>query len=46
MSRKFDFVKSAYERGTWNKQMVRNAVVKSWITAEEYELITGEAYAE
>lgn len=44
MSRKFNFVKAAYERGTWNKEMVRNAVVKGWITAEEYEIITGEAY--
>lgn len=44
MSRKFEFVKAAYERGTWNKTMVRNAVIKNWITAEEYELITGEVY--
>lgn len=46
MSKKFAFVKSAYERGTWNKAMVRNAVVKGWITAAEYEEITGEAYSE
>jgi len=44
MSKKFEFVKSAYERGTWNKTMVRNAVIKNWITADEYELITGEVY--
>lgn len=41
MSRKFEFVKAAYERGTWNKVMVHNAVTKGWITAEEYEIITG-----
>ena len=41
MSRKFEFVKAAYERGTWNRAMVRNAVTKGWITAEEYEIITG-----
>ena len=41
MSRKFEFVKAAYERGTWNRAMVRNAVAKGWITAEEYEIITG-----
>ncbi|MBQ1780586.1 MAG: XkdX family protein [Bacteroidales bacterium] len=45
MSRKFEFVKAAYERGTWNKTMVRNAVVKGWITEEEYEIITGEPFA-
>lgn len=44
MSRKFNTVKAAYDRGSWNKEMVRNAVIKAWITAEEYELITGEVY--
>lgn len=44
MSKKFNFVKNAYERGTWNKAMVGNAVVKQWITPEEYEIITGEIY--
>ncbi len=43
-SKKFYIVKKYYERGLWNKPMVRNAVVKGWITAEEYELITGEVY--
>ena len=46
MSPKFNKVKGYYERGLWNKQMVANAVVKGWITAEEYELITGEVYEE
>ena len=27
----------------WNIKRVRNAVVKEWITAEEYKEITGEA---
>lgn len=44
MSAKFEKVKGYYDKGLWNKVMVRNAVVKNWITAEEYELITGEAY--
>ena len=44
MSKKFEFVKGAYERRTWNITMVRNAVVKGWITAEEFEIITGEVY--
>lgn len=46
MSKKVATVKAAYERGSWNKAMVRNAVVKGWITPAEYEEITGEAYSE
>ena len=44
MSPKFKKVKGYYESGLWNKTMVHNAVVKGWITAEEYEIITGEPY--
>ena len=44
MSKKFKTVKDAYDRGNWNKEMVRNAVIKGWITAEEYQIITGEEY--
>ena len=44
MSAKFEKVKKYYDKGLWNKTMVHNAVVKGWITAEEYELITGEVY--
>ena len=44
MSPIFEKVKKYYDSGLWNKTMVRNAVVKRWITAEEYEEITGEAY--
>ena len=40
---KFEKVKDYYDRGLWTKTMVRNVVGK-WITAEEYELITGEPY--
>lgn len=40
----FDKIKDFYERGLWNKTMVRNAVVKGKITEDEYELITGEKY--
>lgn len=45
MSKKFEKVKRYYDSGLWNKQMVANAVVKEWITAEEYEQIVGEPYA-
>jgi uncharacterized XkdX family phage protein len=46
MSSKFHKVKEYYGKGLWNIQRVRNAVVKKWITAEEFEEITGESYAE
>ena len=44
MSKKFAKVKRYYDEGLWSKAMVANAVVKGWITAEEYEIITGEPY--
>ena len=44
MSPKFNKVKTYYDKGLWNLTMVRNAVVKNWITAEEFEQITGEPY--
>lgn len=42
-SKKYETVKSWYELGkplAW----IHNAVVKGWITAEEYEEITGQDY--
>lgn len=44
MSGKFEKVKSYYERCLWDISRVRNAVVKGWITAEEFFIITGEIY--
>jgi len=44
-SEKFNLVKEYYDEGRWKKKAVRNAVVKGWITAAEYEEITGEVYA-
>lgn len=44
-SAKFDLVKGYYDAGKWSKKAVRNAVVKGWITAEEYEEIVGDPYA-
>ena len=43
-SPKFELVKGYYDSGLWKKKAVRNAVTKGWITADEYEEITGEAY--
>ena len=44
MSKKYEMVKDFYDRRLWNITRVKNAVVKEWITAEEYEEITGEPY--
>lgn len=35
-----------YNDGLWTKEMVADAVVKSKITAEEYQKIVGEPYTE
>ena len=45
-SPKFELVKNYYDSGLWKKKAVRNAVVKGWIRADEYEEIVGEPYAE
>ena len=43
-SKKFYKVKDYYDGHYWTLNMVRNAVVKGWITAEEFKEITGEDY--
>ena len=43
-SKKHDKVKGYYDKGLWNKTMCRDAVVKGWITPEEFKEITGEEY--
>ena len=40
----FEKIRKYYAAGSWNKTMVRNAVRKGKITAEEYQEITGEVY--
>ena len=45
MSRMFDQIKKWYENGNWDISRVRQAVQHGKITAEEYTLITGEAYS-
>ncbi len=44
MSQKFELVKKYFDKGLWTEQMVRNAVVKAWITEEEFFDITGVEY--
>ena len=43
MSKKYAEVKAYYDSGKWSKARVHNAVGR-WITAWEYEEITGERY--
>ena len=43
-STNFNKVKDYYDRGLWDKSRVANAVLKGWITADEYEEIVGETY--
>ncbi len=42
----FETVKKWYDKGLWSIARVRKAVACKWITAAEFEEITGEAYAE
>ena len=42
-SKNFDKVKKYYDRGLWDINKVKSAVGK-WITAEEYEEITGQPF--
>ncbi|MCD8052349.1 MAG: XkdX family protein [Clostridiales bacterium] len=44
MSAKYSKVQGYYAAGLWSKNQVRNAVVKGWITEDEYAEITGEDY--
>lgn len=41
-SAKFDKVRSYYDKGLWDEKRVANAVVKQWITQDEYDEIVGE----
>ena len=40
----YETIKRNFQRGLWNKAMVKTAVRKGVITAEQYREITGEAY--
>lgn len=43
-SKKYEKVKYYYDNGLWTLDMVKNAVIKGWITEEEYKEITGLEY--
>lgn len=41
---KYEVVQRYYASGIWDERKVRDAVVKGWITAEEFTQITGKPY--
>lgn len=43
---KFEQVKGYYDDGLWKEKRVRDAVVKGWISPENFKEITGEDYDE
>lgn len=43
-SKNFYKVKDYYDGGYWTLDRVKRAVVKEWITADEYREITREVY--
>lgn len=43
-SKYFKTVKRDYDNGSWNLYRIKRAVVKGWITEDEYEEITGLKY--
>lgn len=45
-SPKYDTVKKYYDKGLWDINRVHKAVICGWITAEEFEEITGQPYTE
>ena len=45
-SANFDKVKRYFTMKLWSEDRVRNAVAAGWITADEFEEITGVAYRE
>jgi hypothetical protein len=43
-SEKYKLVANYYNRKLWNESKVRNAVIKGWITSDEFTEITGIQY--
>lgn len=41
----FETIKKNYDRKLWSKAMVKTAVKKGVISAEQYRTITGEDYS-
>lgn len=43
-SKNFEKVKGYFQKKLWNESRVRNAVLKNWITEDEFKEITGKDY--
>ncbi len=43
-SKKYGQLKEYYRLGMWTEEKLKTAVVKNWITSEEYKSITGHEY--
>ena len=39
---KYEKVKNYYDKGLWSVERVANAVVKGWITVDQFKEITGQ----
>lgn len=44
MSKNYNKVKDYYDKSLWTIDMLKNAVVKTWITADEFKAITWQIY--
>ena len=42
MSEKFEKSKKYYDLGLWDETQLRKAVAKNWISASEFQQITGK----
>lgn len=40
-SKRYELVKGYYDKRLWTRKMLKNAVVKGWITQDEYDEIVG-----
>ncbi len=46
MNSKYEKVKNYYDKGLWSIERVSNAVLKGWITVDEFYKITGQTFSE
>lgn len=39
--KRYELVKKYYDKRLWTRKMLKNAVIKGWITQDEYDEIVG-----
>lgn len=44
LSKYYEKIRSYYDSGLWDKKRIQNAVIKEWITKDEYYDITNELF--